>query len=60
MGVGRGRKDGAALASRGRNKVVGSSKAGCKGDDNEYECRHAYTIIKEGNKRNKKIYSRRK
>jgi hypothetical protein len=44
--------------------VVGNSKAGCKGDDNEYKCTHAYTIIKEymqrGNTRNKKIYSGRK
>jgi hypothetical protein len=41
--------------------VVGSSQAGCEGDDNGYECMDAYTIIQEhmqgGGKRNEKIHS---
>jgi hypothetical protein len=64
MTDGRGGKMALLMLSKGRYKVVGSSKTGCKGDDNEYKCRHAYTVIKEytlgGNTRNKKIYSERK
>jgi hypothetical protein len=43
--------------------VVGRSEGTCKGNDNEYECTHAYTVIKEymkgSGEGNKKIYSGR-